>query len=141
MKLITHNMLTSKIIKNVVNGYPLKIVATKTELKKSDFQPDFIGRLLKRVDYKALYEAAQTVSWLFLFSDLILYMIRCATAKIQAKFFTPIFYYIFWKPFQKENYMSKPKFIWTIFHRVMAIWRFRVRLGRLGTWSEKKFFF
>ncbi len=65
MKLITHNMLTSKILKNVVNGYPLKIVATKTEAKKLDFQPDFINRLMKRVDYKALYEAAHTVCFSF----------------------------------------------------------------------------
>ncbi len=61
MKLITHNMLTSKIIKNVVNGYPLKLVATKTEVKEADYQPDFINRILKSVDYKALYEAANSV--------------------------------------------------------------------------------
>ncbi len=62
MKLITHNILTSKVLKQVVNGYPLKLNATKTEIKKSDYQPDFINRMMKKIDYKALYEAAQTVS-------------------------------------------------------------------------------
>lgn len=66
MKLLTHNMLTSKILKGVVNGYPLKISATKTEVKKADFQPDFIARMIKKVDYKALYEAAETVTKQFL---------------------------------------------------------------------------
>lgn len=66
MKLITHNLLTSKILKNVVTGYPLKIVATKTEVKKADYQPDFINRMMKKVDYKVLYEAAQTVSIVYL---------------------------------------------------------------------------
>jgi hypothetical protein len=56
-------MLTSKIIKNVVNGYPLKLVATKTEVKEADYQPDFINRILKSVDYKALYEAATSVPY------------------------------------------------------------------------------
>lgn len=65
MKLITHNILTSKVLKNVVTGYPLKLTATKTEIKDTDYQPDFINRMLKRVDYKALFEAAQTVSQLF----------------------------------------------------------------------------
>lgn len=61
MKLVTHNMLTSKILKNVVTGYPLKINAVKTEVKKADFQPDFIARMMKKVDYKALYSAAENV--------------------------------------------------------------------------------
>ena len=61
MKLITHNFLTSKMLKNVVTGYPLKLVATKTEVKKSDFQPEFIRGIMKRIDYKTLFETAQTV--------------------------------------------------------------------------------
>ena len=61
MKLITHNLLTSKILKNVVNGYPLKIVATKTEVKPADYQPDFVNRMMKKIDYKALFGAAEEV--------------------------------------------------------------------------------
>ena len=61
MKLLTHNMLTSKVLKNVTTGYPLRIEATKVELKKADFQQEFIARMLKKIDYKVLYEAARTV--------------------------------------------------------------------------------
>lgn len=62
MKLITHNILTSKVLKNVVTGYPLKLNAVKTEVKEADYQPDFINRMMKKVDYKALYQAAETVN-------------------------------------------------------------------------------
>lgn len=61
MKLITHNILTSKVLKNVVTGYPLKLNAVKTEVKEADYQPDFINRMMKKVDYKALYQAAETL--------------------------------------------------------------------------------
>lgn len=63
MKLLTHNMLTSKILKGVVSGYPLKINASKVEIKKSDFQPDFVTRMIKKIDYKALFQAAETVKY------------------------------------------------------------------------------
>ena len=49
------------MLKNVVTGFPLKIVATKTEVKSADYQPDFVNRIMKKIDYKALYEAAQSV--------------------------------------------------------------------------------
>jgi multifunctional methyltransferase subunit TRM112 len=62
MKLITHNILTSKVLKNVVTGYPLKVIPTQTEVKEADYQPEFIARMMKRVDYKALYQAAHAVS-------------------------------------------------------------------------------
>jgi multifunctional methyltransferase subunit TRM112 len=62
MKLLTHNILTSKALKNVVTGYPLKLIANKIESKKVDFQPDFVKRIMKKVDYKVLREAAQSVS-------------------------------------------------------------------------------
>lgn len=65
MKLITHNLLTSKILKNVVTGYPLKIVATKTEVKTADYQPEFVNRMMKKIDYKALFGAAKDVNYLF----------------------------------------------------------------------------
>jgi multifunctional methyltransferase subunit TRM112 len=58
-------MLTSKILKNVSKGYPLKIEATKVEVKSVDYQPDFVVRMMKKVEYPALYEAAQTVRGLF----------------------------------------------------------------------------
>jgi multifunctional methyltransferase subunit TRM112 len=61
MKLLTHNILTSKVIKKVTNGYPLKLVANKVEVKKSDFQPDFIKRMMQRVNYDVLFNAANIV--------------------------------------------------------------------------------
>lgn len=61
MKLITHNMLTSKVLKNVTSGYPLKVSSVQTEVKAADFQPEFVARMMKRVDYKALLQAAQSV--------------------------------------------------------------------------------
>ena len=59
---MTHNILTSKMLKSVVTGYPLKLVATKTEIKKSDYQQEFIARIMQKMNYDALYEAATTVS-------------------------------------------------------------------------------
>ena len=61
MKLLTHNILTSKVLKKVTNGYPLKLVANKVEIKKSDFQPDFVRRMMQRVNYDVLFTAANTV--------------------------------------------------------------------------------
>lgn len=37
MKLMTHNFLTSKFLKGVVNGYPLLLVATKKEVNFFNF--------------------------------------------------------------------------------------------------------
>jgi multifunctional methyltransferase subunit TRM112 len=62
MKLITHNILTSKVLKNVVIGYPLKMISTQTEVKETDYQPEFIARMMKLVDYNALYQADHAVS-------------------------------------------------------------------------------
>ncbi len=62
MKLLTHNILTSKMLKNVTHGYPLKLVANKIEETKSDYQPEFIERMVQRINYNALFDAAQSVS-------------------------------------------------------------------------------
>lgn len=62
MKLLTHNILTSKVLKRVVNGYPLKLVAKTVEVKQNDFQPQFVKRMMQRVNYGVLYDAANTVS-------------------------------------------------------------------------------
>ena len=62
MKLLTHNILTSKVLKKVTNGYPLKLVANKVEVKKSDFQPDFVKRMMQRINYDVLFNAANIVS-------------------------------------------------------------------------------
>ncbi|XP_055897919.1 multifunctional methyltransferase subunit TRM112-like protein isoform X3 [Biomphalaria glabrata] len=58
MKLLTHNMLTSNIIKGVTKGFPLKIVPKKVEIKEVDYNPNFIVRTLTKVDWPALQQAA-----------------------------------------------------------------------------------
>lgn len=59
MKLITHNLLTSRFLKNVQTGYPLKLVVDKVEEIKTDYNQEFLQKMLKKVDYQALKEAAQ----------------------------------------------------------------------------------
>lgn len=61
MKLLTHNILTSKMLKGVVTGYPLKLNAVKIEVKKADYQSEFIQRIMQKVNYDALYEAAVAI--------------------------------------------------------------------------------
>ncbi|CAF0989800.1 unnamed protein product [Rotaria sp. Silwood1] len=57
MKLITHNMLTSNILKGVTKGFPLKINAIKIENVSVDYNRDFITRILQRIEYDALRTA------------------------------------------------------------------------------------
>ncbi|XP_033638704.1 multifunctional methyltransferase subunit TRM112-like protein [Asterias rubens] len=61
MKLLTHNMLTSHV-KGVKNGYPLKIEVENLNVTEVDFNPDFIARMIPRLEWKALYESAQTLN-------------------------------------------------------------------------------
>jgi len=57
MKLLTHNMLTSSIIKGVKTGFPLKIEASDVKLLTVDFNPEFISRMIAKLEWTALYEA------------------------------------------------------------------------------------
>jgi len=61
MKLITHNMLTSNILKGVTKGFPLKINANQVENVSVDFNRDFIVRILQRIEYDALRGAVKDV--------------------------------------------------------------------------------
>jgi len=61
MKLLTHNMLTSNIIKGVTNGFPLGITASKVEVKDVDFNPAFVVKTLSKIDWPALRQAASQV--------------------------------------------------------------------------------
>lgn len=65
MKLFTHNMLTSNILKGVTKGFPLKINATKVENVSTDYNRDFIVRILSRIEYDALRSAVKDVRKLF----------------------------------------------------------------------------
>ena len=49
MKLLTHNMLTSKCIKTVTTGYPLVIEARDVKVSEVEFNADFVARILPKV--------------------------------------------------------------------------------------------
>lgn len=61
MKLITHNLLTSRFLKNVQTGYPLKLAVDKFEEITTEYNQEFLQKMLNKVDYQALREAAQVV--------------------------------------------------------------------------------
>ncbi|KAK3587196.1 hypothetical protein CHS0354_016892 [Potamilus streckersoni] len=61
MKLITHNMLTSNIIKGVTKGYPLGIIPRKVEVKDVDYNPEFLARMIPNMDWSAVCKAAKDV--------------------------------------------------------------------------------
>ncbi|KAH9400969.1 hypothetical protein TYRP_002552 [Tyrophagus putrescentiae] len=61
MKLLTHNMLTSKCLKGVVTGYPLKLEVSEVKTVSVDFNEDFVKRILAKMDYDVLRETAQTL--------------------------------------------------------------------------------
>lgn len=60
MKLLTHNMLKSHV-KGVKNGYPLLIRAEEVEVEETEFNPEFIVRMLPRLEWSALVTSMQQV--------------------------------------------------------------------------------
>lgn len=54
-------MLTSNIIKGVTKGFPLGIKPNRVEVQEVDFNPDFITRILPKIDWPALRQAATEV--------------------------------------------------------------------------------
>eukprot|EP00695_Tsukubamonas_globosa_P000248 TRINITY_DN1184_c0_g1_i1.p1 TRINITY_DN1184_c0_g1~~TRINITY_DN1184_c0_g1_i1.p1 ORF type:complete len:150 (+),score=54.10 TRINITY_DN1184_c0_g1_i1:69-452(+) len=62
MKILTHNMLMCTMKKcSGKDNFPLRIVATEIDSTEAEPNFDFIGRLLSRIDYPALKEAATTL--------------------------------------------------------------------------------
>ncbi|XP_071862081.1 tRNA methyltransferase subunit 11-2 [Bombus fervidus] len=61
MKLLTHNMLTSKCLKGVTVGYPLGIVAKGIKVSEVDFNPEFIARIIPKLDWATFWEAAESI--------------------------------------------------------------------------------
>jgi len=59
MKLLTHNMLTSKCIKKVVTGYPLLIEARDVKVSEVEFNAEFVSRVLPKIDWESLRQAAE----------------------------------------------------------------------------------
>ncbi|XP_032384231.1 multifunctional methyltransferase subunit TRM112-like protein isoform X1 [Etheostoma spectabile] len=59
MKLLTHNMLTSHV-KGVTKGYPLLIKqATEVKVNEVDFNPQFVTRMIPKLEWSALVHAAE----------------------------------------------------------------------------------
>ncbi|XP_055342889.1 multifunctional methyltransferase subunit TRM112-like protein isoform X2 [Paramacrobiotus metropolitanus] len=61
MKLLTHNMLTSKSIKGVKEGYPLQLKVEDMEVKETEFNKDFVARIIPKIRYDALRSAVKDV--------------------------------------------------------------------------------
>ncbi|KAK9871519.1 hypothetical protein WA026_012890 [Henosepilachna vigintioctopunctata] len=61
MKLLTHNMLSSKCLKNVNVGYPLSIKVEEMITSVVDFNPEFIARIIPKLEWNALKQAVNEV--------------------------------------------------------------------------------
>uniref|UniRef100_A0A1I7W7X0 Multifunctional methyltransferase subunit TRM112-like protein n=1 Tax=Heterorhabditis bacteriophora TaxID=37862 RepID=A0A1I7W7X0_HETBA len=61
MKLLTHNFLSSRFLKNVNNGYPLIVRSNQKEIKDVEFNATFVKNMMPKVDYASLYFAAQSI--------------------------------------------------------------------------------
>lgn len=64
MKLLTHNMLTSKSMKTVTTGYPLQIQARDVKVMEVDFKPEFVARIIPKIDWECLCRAAEELGHL-----------------------------------------------------------------------------
>ncbi|XP_053735516.1 multifunctional methyltransferase subunit TRM112-like protein [Synchiropus splendidus] len=58
MKLLTHNMLTSHV-KGVTKGYPLLIKASEVRVTEVEFNPQFVSRMIPKLEWSALVQAAE----------------------------------------------------------------------------------
>ncbi|XP_035685671.1 multifunctional methyltransferase subunit TRM112-like protein [Branchiostoma floridae] len=63
MRLLTHNMLTSHV-KGVTNGYPLKLQAENIKVMSVDFNPEFVARMIPKLEWQALVQAAESIGHL-----------------------------------------------------------------------------
>ncbi|KAL0592014.1 hypothetical protein ABG067_000667 [Albugo candida] len=60
MRLVTHNMLICNK-KGVTNGFPLRIEAEDIDVIESEFRPEFLQKLLGKLDYSAFLQAATSL--------------------------------------------------------------------------------
>uniref|UniRef100_A0A6T8A7H2 Multifunctional methyltransferase subunit TRM112-like protein n=1 Tax=Prymnesium polylepis TaxID=72548 RepID=A0A6T8A7H2_9EUKA len=59
MKLLTHNMLMSP---GTRNGYPLAIEVESLEEVETEFNADFIARMIEKLDYAALVQTVASLN-------------------------------------------------------------------------------
>ncbi|KAG5876112.1 hypothetical protein JTB14_013691 [Gonioctena quinquepunctata] len=64
MKLLTHNMLTSKCMKGVTVGYPLGINASDVRVSEVEFNQEFVAKMIPKLDWNVLYNAAESIGQL-----------------------------------------------------------------------------
>ncbi|CBY12194.1 unnamed protein product [Oikopleura dioica] len=60
MKLLTHNMMQSHV-KGISRRFPLLIKPETVRVVEQEFNPDFVRRMLGRIEYEALQQA---MTWL-----------------------------------------------------------------------------
>lgn len=64
MKLITHNMLSSQGLKGVKVGFPLVIQAKDVKVSEVEFNPEFIARIIPKLDWPEVCRAAKELNQL-----------------------------------------------------------------------------
>ncbi|XP_003379795.1 conserved hypothetical protein [Trichinella spiralis] len=63
MKLLLHNFLSTKFLKGVVTGYPLKLSSTCTyEIVEQPFDAELVKKMMARLDWSALAGAVRSLN-------------------------------------------------------------------------------
>uniref|UniRef100_A0A4X2LB32 Multifunctional methyltransferase subunit TRM112-like protein n=1 Tax=Vombatus ursinus TaxID=29139 RepID=A0A4X2LB32_VOMUR len=60
MKLLTHNLLSSHVLGVGPQGFLLRIQATEICVSPMDFNPNFVRRMIPKMEWTALVEAAES---------------------------------------------------------------------------------
>lgn len=62
VRLVTHNLLACHAKGCTTNNFPLVLQDIQIELRKQEFNPDFISNILPRLEWRALVDAATLAS-------------------------------------------------------------------------------
>ncbi|GMS95767.1 hypothetical protein PENTCL1PPCAC_17942 [Pristionchus entomophagus] len=61
MKLLTHNFLSSRFLKNVTTGYPLKLTIEEKNVVEAEVDVNFLKNIMVKIDYAVLYDVAKSI--------------------------------------------------------------------------------
>ncbi|KAL4121887.1 hypothetical protein QTP88_014307 [Uroleucon formosanum] len=61
MKLFTHNILSSKSLEGGIVGYPLRIVAKDIRISHSEFNKEFMKKMILKINWKVFVNAAMQI--------------------------------------------------------------------------------
>ncbi|CAH8497962.1 unnamed protein product [Schistosoma turkestanicum] len=61
MKLFLHNILTSRVLKSVKVGYPLKLKASALKVSTVDYDPASVARLIPKVEWSVVKSVADEI--------------------------------------------------------------------------------